>query len=127
MANRILTPWELFVLRHRKPLNLWIHAVSFGMFYGGPVAALISRNPWWLVLFAASGSVGAFGHWVSGDGGVNVREATSSPLVVFYVTRMFWRMARGRYGADIAAAEARHALASTGRSVNGNSGSDAGG
>ncbi|MSQ03056.1 MAG: hypothetical protein EXR71_14405 [Myxococcales bacterium] len=125
MADPMLTPWDLFVLRHRRPLNLWIHAVSFGMFYGGPLAAVATRNPWWIVLFLASGGVGAFGHWVSRDGGVSVREATSSPWVVFYVTRMFYRIALGRYRGDIAAADARHALAA--RSVNGKSGSDAGG
>ena len=59
-------------------------------------------------LFLGSGLVGAFGHWATGDGGVSVKEASSSPLVVFYVTRMFLRMARGRYGADIEAAVARH-------------------
>lgn len=124
MTGPALDPWDLFVLRHRKPLNLCIHAVSFVMFYGGPAVAVATRNPWWIVPFLASGSVGAFGHWVSGDGGVSVREATSSPWVVFYVTRMFWRIARGRYRDDLAAADARYALAV--RSGNGNSGSEAG-
>lgn len=108
LTQPVLTPWDVFVLRHRKPANLAIHAVSFAMFYGGPLAALGAGDWRWMGLFLGSGLVGAFGHWVTGDGGVSVKEASSSPLVVFYVTRMFLRMAQGRYGADIEAAVARH-------------------
>jgi hypothetical protein len=96
-----LPAWELFVLRHHRPLNLAIHACSFAMFWGGPVAALATGEPAWLVAFFASGAVGAFGHWISGDGGVDLREATRSPTVVFFVTRLFARLLLGRYGEDL--------------------------
>lgn len=44
------------------------------------------------------------------DGRVDVRESTSSPRVVFYVTVMFWHIARGQ---DIAAANTRYAQIKT--------------
>jgi hypothetical protein len=100
-----LSSWDTFVLRHKLPLNLGIHFLSFVVYYGGPVAALIFHNPWYLLGLPLSGMIGAFGHFVSGDGGVKVQEATFSPQVVFYVTVMFYKIARGRYGRDIAKAE----------------------
>ena len=107
-GNLTLSSWDLFVLRHNKPLNLQIHFVAFLMFYGGPVAALITWDPWWLVAYVLSGPLGAFAHYISGDGGVNLREATSSPLVVFYVTIMFFKIACRTYAAEVSAARERY-------------------
>ena len=126
----VLDAWDAFVVRHQKPSNLAGHFVSFVCFYGGPVLALATWNPWWLLPFFASGGIGALSHFLTGDGRVDVREATSSPLVVFFVTRMFWRLLRGTYAADIARANARYAEALALRaahlSSSGNAGSDSG-
>jgi hypothetical protein len=126
----VLDPWDAFVVRHQKPSNLAGHFVSFVCFYGGPALALGTRNPWWLLPFFASGGIGALSHHLTGDGKVDVREATSSPLVVFFVTRMFWRILRGTYAEDIARANARYAEACAARdatlSSSGKSGSESG-
>lgn len=102
-VNR-LSPWHKFVLRHRKRGNLWIHLVSFACFWGGPLMAVVECNPWWLVLFMISGGIGALGHALYRDGGVSVKEATSSPQVVWFVTVMFARILTGRYRHDVASA-----------------------
>ena len=101
-----LPAWDLFVLRHHHPLNLAVHAVSFALFWGGPAAAVATGEPAWWLAFFASGAVGAFGHWVSGDGEVDLREATRSPTVVFFVTRLFARLLIGRYADDLRRARA---------------------
>jgi hypothetical protein len=103
-----LESWDLFVIRHQKPTNLAGHFVSFLMFYGGPAFALATGSPWGWFVFFASGGVGALSHFLTGDGKVNLREATSSPLVVFYVTRLFWRVFRGTYQQDIQRANENH-------------------
>lgn len=100
-----LTSWDLFVLRHRDPNNLKVHFVSFVVYYGSPVLALVFANWWWLLGLPLSGLIGASGHYLFKDGGVKVREATFDPLVVTYVTYMFIRIALRRYPADITAAE----------------------
>lgn len=80
------------------------------MFYGGPIFALGTGHWWGWLAFFSSGAVGALSHALPGDGRVDVRESTSSPRVVFYVTVMFWHIARGQ---DIAAANTRYAQIKT--------------
>lgn len=103
--NHNLTNWDIFVLRHRKPLNWVIHFISLLCFYLSPPAALITHRWEYLVLFFGSGALGAFGHFISGDGGVSLRETTSTPRVVLFVPIMFFRILSGRYSADLRIAD----------------------
>lgn len=110
-----LSAWDFFVLRHRKPGNLLVHFVTFVIYWGSPVVAWWTWNPWWLLGLPLSGALAAPSHWLFDDGGVSVREATWDPAVPFYVTIMFWRMARGLYREDIARAEAAYRALQDGR------------
>jgi hypothetical protein len=103
-----LESWDLFVVRHQKPSNLAGHFISFLLFYGSPLLALLTSQPMWLVGFFISGGVGALSHHFTGDGKVNLHEATSSPRVVFYVTILFAKLALGTYQNDIDRANARY-------------------
>ena len=96
-----LSPWEEFVLRHRNPVNLWIHFVSWLMFMGGPLTAIYTRNPWWLAPFFASGLVGAAGHAISGESDVSFKEATHSRKVPFFISRVFLMIALRRYPQEV--------------------------
>jgi hypothetical protein len=103
----VLTPWERFVLRHTHRGNLALHFVSMLMFFGAPVVALVLWSPWPLLAFMTSGLVGTAGHYLFRDGTVSARESTSQPEVPYYVLRMFWLLARGRYAHEVAAAQAK--------------------
>jgi len=100
-----LTEWETFILRHQKPGNLAVHFVSWLMFFGGPLIALLTFNPWWLSLFLLSGATGAAGHFIFGDSGVSLREATSNLSVPVFVSRMFWDLLRGKYWSQVQEAQ----------------------
>lgn len=102
-----LTAWERFVLRHTRPGNLAIHFVSMLLYFGSPLVALLLWSPWPLVGFVVSGVVGTSGHYLFRDGSVSVRESTARPEVPYYVVVMFWKIARGEYGREIAAARAK--------------------
>lgn len=105
-----MNSWDLFVLRHRDPVNHVIHFISFLLFCFSPLFAWIFWNPWILIGFFISGIVGAIGHYVTGDGGgVSVREATSTPGVPFYVAIMFYKLFRGTYKNDLAIADQKFA------------------
>lgn len=107
-GNPTLESWDLFVVRHQKPSNLAGHFVSLLLFYGSPLLALLTSQPIWLVGFFSSGAVGALSHHLTGDGKINLKEATSSPRVVFYVTVLFVKLALGTYKNDIDRANARY-------------------
>lgn len=102
----LLSPWEEFVLRHRNPVNLWIHFVSWICFMGGPLIALYTRNPWWLAPFFASGAIGTLGHVLSGESDVNYKEATHNRKVPIFVTRVFWLIALRQYKQEVERVEA---------------------
>ena len=104
-----LTSWDLFVLRHSKPGNLAVHALSLAMFAGSPVVALVTWNPWWLLAFFTSGVVGAAGHYLFDDAGVSLREATSQPEVPYFVVLMFYKLLRGTYWGELEAAREKAA------------------
>ena len=96
-----LSNWQKFILRHSHPLNLAFHFVSFLMFYGGLLLHILTGNQWWLAAFLLSGRVGAIGHLISGEGEVTWIEGTIDIRVPFYVTLIFYRIARGTYFAEV--------------------------
>jgi len=104
-----MTAWDFFVLRHRRTGNLVFHFVSALLFFGSPIAALLLWNPWFLVGFSVSGVVGTSGHYLFRDGGVSLRESSAAPEVPYFVVVMFYKLARGSYRVDVAAAETKAA------------------
>ena len=96
--------WERFVVRHTAPGNLVVHAVSFVLFWGSPLVALVAWDWRWLVGYVVSGPLGAAGHWLFEDGDVSVREATFQPAVPIYVAIMFWKLLRRQWREEIAKA-----------------------
>lgn len=108
-----LSSWDLFVLRHHKPQNLVLHAVSALMFFGSPLYGLVTRDWTWFLWFCLSGCIGTAAHYLVRDGTVTLREGTSSPRVVGFNVRMWWRVFSGRYRGDIMGAKARLAQEQT--------------
>lgn len=97
--------WTLFVLRHRKPANIYFHLVACLFFWLSIPAAFYFHRPWLIGGFFISGLIGTSGHYLFGDGTVNRKEATSSPQVVYFSTRMVLLFLLGRYSSHIQQAE----------------------
>jgi NAD(P)-dependent dehydrogenase (short-subunit alcohol dehydrogenase family) len=102
-----ISDWHAFVLRHKKPANLVLHFASAVMFFGAPLLGLFTGDVRFVWVWLGSSIVGSSAHYLTRDGVVTVRQATSSPKVVGYNVRMWWRVITGRYADDI-----RDALAS---------------
>jgi hypothetical protein len=96
-----LTNWQRFILRHSDPLNLKFHFVSWLMFFSGLLLPVVTGNPWWLLAFFLSGSVGALGHRISGEGDFSLTEGTIDIRIPFYVTVMFYRIWKGIYFEEV--------------------------
>lgn len=105
-ATNALGDWDLFVLRHHKPSNLLLHFVSAVLFFGSPVYGLVTRDLSWFAWFCLSGCVGSGAHYLTRDGTVTLRQGTSSPRVVAFNLRMWWRLFTGRYASDVVRARA---------------------
>lgn len=93
--------WEIFVLKHQHPVNILIHMVSAILFYGVPLTALYTRNPWILCLMPFSSGIGVFGHAICERTNVGFKDSICSPDVVRCSTKMFYRVIIGKYSQDI--------------------------
>lgn len=102
-----LTSWDFFCLRHRKTPNLVVHFLTWILYLVSFYFILVHRQWTWFLGVFASGAIAAPSHYLFDDGGVNLREATWDPLVPFFVTIMFLRMARGLYFEDVEKALAK--------------------
>lgn len=106
-GNLVLNSWDSFVLGHTHPVNIAGHFISFLMFWGFPTLALVTWNPWWLLAWCASGFVGIFSHYISGEGDVNYVYENTSPFVSMYVSVMFVKILRRTYATDVETARRR--------------------
>ena len=102
--------WESFVLNHTKRGNHVFHLVSSLCFFGSPVLAVLNKNPYWLLLFLVSGLIGTAGHFIFRDGSVSARDATVRHRVPWYVLRMFYEIATGKYPHTLQKAESNRAV-----------------
>lgn len=97
LEDQELTDWEVFVRRHKSPINLKIHLISASMFWAG---AILSVSLWdwrWLIVFLISGPIGSLGHYISGDGKVSFREATHSLDAVHFASKVCLLYVLGQY------------------------------
>ena len=99
--------WEIFVLKHRHPGNLALHGLSGCVFYGLPIAASVTGNPWWLCGLPLSSMIGVLGHALFEEGDIDLQDAVFSLRTLQCLNRMFWRMLTGHYHEDIRAMSAR--------------------
>ncbi len=113
LDSKKMSDWHRFVLRHTNVGNFIFHFISLVFFFGGPVAALVTWESYWLLPFFISGMVGTAGHYLFRDGSVSVKEATIQIMVPFYVMRMFYLLLKGKYSEELKNARvARHSAAS---------------
>ena len=92
--------WDQFVLRHQNIWNIRIHFVSALFFWVSPILSIFV-HPLYICGLFMSGLIGAFGHFVTKDGGVNFRETTSEPNVVRFSTKMAYLYVLGKYKNEI--------------------------
>lgn len=100
-----LSDWQLFVLRHQKPLNLWIHLGSCLLFWGGIGSAFLFDEWLFLSFTAISGIVGTLGHIVSNDNGVSGKEAVYSLDAIRFSTKLSFLFVLGSYQKELSEAK----------------------
>jgi hypothetical protein len=99
--------WDVFVLKHRHPLNVAMHLLGFAVFFGLLVALWHTRRPEWLLALPAFQLAGLLGHWLFEKSHIDRQDAVFSLRASWCLVRMLVTLARGRYPAEVARVTAR--------------------
>lgn len=99
--------WDVFVLKHRNPWNIALHAVGVVLFYGLCAVAWLTGDWRWLLATPSSQLVGLLGHRFFERTPVDPSDAVFTLRASACLNRMFVRLLLGRYPGDIARAKAR--------------------
>ncbi len=98
--------WDVFVMKHRRWPNVWLHVLAVFMMYGSAVLGAATINYWWLLGIPVSNVLGQFGHACCEPTHVDRRDALFSWRAMFALTRLAALVVSGRYRSEIARVEA---------------------
>jgi N-acyl-D-aspartate/D-glutamate deacylase len=93
--------WDIFVLKHRNPYNIALHACGVIIFYGLLIGALLARNPWLLLLTPLSQLAGLAGHYFFERNHIDLQDAVFSIRASRCLNRMIFKLITGGYGQEI--------------------------
>jgi hypothetical protein len=93
--------WDIFVLKHRNPYNIALHACGVIIFYGLLIASWLARNPWLLFLLPLSQVIGLAGHYFFERSHIDLQDAVFSFRASRCLNRMFFKLITGGYGQEI--------------------------
>lgn len=93
--------WDVFILKHQHPLNIALHLLGIGFFYGLLLTAWICRNPWLLLGLPLTQLIGLTGHLLFEPSHIDRQDAIFSWRASFCLGRLLLRVLQGQYGADI--------------------------
>lgn len=99
--------WDVFVMKHRDPRNVAMHAVGVVLWYGPLLAAVLGRDWRWLLLTPLSQLVGLLGHRLFERTPIDPSDAVFTVRASACLNRMFLRLLAGRYSEDVRAVEGR--------------------
>lgn len=103
-----LTPWDGFVLSHARPLNLLVHLSSTLILLVGSTLAFVTQNGTYWLSLVISAALCAYGRWLRGDGGPNIRALPAEMLSTLYLPVALGKVLSGSYFTrDLARARAR--------------------
>jgi N-acyl-D-aspartate/D-glutamate deacylase len=103
------TYWDVFVFKHQARGNVLLHCLAVAMLYTAVIAAIATRNPWWLLLAPASQVTGLIGHICFERSYVDVRDVVFSWRACVSLNRMFLNVVSGRYWKEVRRVQRRYA------------------
>ena len=99
--------WDSFLVKHRDPRNVSLHCFGVILFYVPALAAVLTKNPWWLTVLPLSQIVGLIGHHRFERSPVDPFDAVLTLRASLALNRMFILVLRGKYFAEANRAAAR--------------------
>lgn len=99
--------WDVFVMKHQDPRNVFMHAIGVVLFYGPVMAAALTRDWRWLLMTPTSQAVGLLGHHLFERTPIDPSDAVFTVRASACLNRMFLRLLMGRYFGDARAVKSR--------------------
>ncbi len=93
--------WDVFILKHQHPINIALHVIGIGVFYGLLFSAWMFQNPWLLLGLPLTQLTGLAGHFWFERSHVDLQDAIFSWRASFCLGRLLLRVVIGKYGEDI--------------------------
>lgn len=99
--------WDVFVMKHREPRNVAMHAAGVVLWYAPFLAAVLTWDWRWLPLTLLSQAVGLLGHRLFERTPIDPSDAVFTARASACLNWMFVRLLAGRYFEDVRRVEAR--------------------
>ena len=93
--------WDVFLLKHRNPINIALHFLGVIIFYGLIVLAVAFGNPWLLLMLPLSQLVGLAGHYFFERSHIDLQDAVFSFRASRCLNKMFLYVLTGKYRQEI--------------------------
>ena len=92
--------WEVFVLKHQNPVNVFFHLL--GMVYGyALIAVAIMVSPWYLLLMPISNLIGLYGHWKHERSYIDPKDAAFDMRAVLSLNKLLLYSITGKYKGEV--------------------------
>ena len=93
--------WDIFVLKHKHPINIALHVIGILFFYSLLFAIAKSQNYWLLLGLPLTQLIGLAGHFLFERSHIDLQDAVFSWRASFCLGKMLFRVLSGKYQEDI--------------------------
>ena len=93
--------WDIFVLKHQHPVNIALHVLGIGFFYGLLITTWQTQNLWLLLGVPFTQFLGLLGHGLFERSHIDRQDALFSWRASFCLGKMLFWLIIGKYPGEI--------------------------
>ena len=94
--------WEIFVIKHSKPVNIFIHIIGLIYLYGIIIFGFATKTYWLFLFIPISQILGILGHvFFEPNNHIDLRDAFLSKRATICVHRLFFSVVTGQYQKEV--------------------------
>ena len=93
--------WDIFVLKHQHPINIFLHIIGIFFFYSLLLIIWKLHNYWLIFGLPITQLIGLAGHFLFERSHIDLQDAVFSWRASFCLGKLLFRVLLGKYGEDI--------------------------
>lgn len=97
--------WDIFLLKHRHPVNVWGHVLAMFWLYGVVLLAIVKMSPSYLLLAPLSQASGLIFHSLFERSHIDLEDAVASRRALPCLNKMVFLICTGQYWKEVARVE----------------------